>query len=182
MLAAVQKALPADVAIFAAAVADWRAAKPASAKIKNSGGSRVPALALAENPDILATIAHDRKRRPALVIGFAAETNDLLANAGKKLRSKGADWIVANDVSAEAGVMGGDQNTVHILSLHAGKARVDDWPKLSKEEVARRLVDRIAVEIGGHAGSDDAAAPRGGSPRPRGEDRRLGGPRPGGRR
>jgi phosphopantothenoylcysteine decarboxylase/phosphopantothenate--cysteine ligase len=182
MLAAVQKALPADVAIFAAAVADWRAAKPASAKIKKGRDGGAPALALTENPDILATVAHARAARPALVIGFAAETNDLIANAGRKLAAKGADWIVANDVSPAAGVMGGDQNTVHILSLDDGKARVEDWPKLSKEEVARRLVEKIAAEIGGHAGSDDAAAPRGGHPRARRQDRGLRGPRSGRRR
>jgi phosphopantothenoylcysteine decarboxylase/phosphopantothenate--cysteine ligase len=144
MLAAVERALPADVAIFAAAVADWRAARPAAAKLKKSGGSRPPALALTENPDILSTIAHDRKVRPALVIGFAAETNDLLANAGKKLKAKGADWIVANDVSPQAGVMGGENNTVHIISADG----VEDWPKMSKGEVAARLVKKIAGALG----------------------------------
>jgi phosphopantothenoylcysteine decarboxylase/phosphopantothenate--cysteine ligase len=144
MLAAVQEALPADVAVFAAAVADWRAARPAAAKLKKSGGSRPPALALTENPDILSTIAHDRKVRPALVIGFAAETNDLLANAGKKLKAKGADWIVANDVSPQAGVMGGENNTVHIISADG----VEDWPKMSKGEVAARLVKKIAGALG----------------------------------
>jgi phosphopantothenoylcysteine decarboxylase/phosphopantothenate--cysteine ligase len=179
MLAAVEKALPADVAIFAAAVADWRAAKPASAKIKKDRTGGPPALALTENPDILATVARNRRARPALVIGFAAETNDLLANAGRKLEAKGADWIVANDVSAEAGVMGGDQNTVHILSRENGKARVEDWPKLSKEEVARRLVEKIAAKIDGHASPDDATAPRGRHRAAGGEDRRLRGPRSG---
>jgi phosphopantothenoylcysteine decarboxylase/phosphopantothenate--cysteine ligase len=160
MLAAVQKALPADVAIMAAAVADWRSARPAAAKIKKAPGKGPPALALAENPDILATVARNRAQRPALVIGFAAETDDLLANAGRKLQAKGADWIVANDVSPEAGVMGGDENTVHILSVEGGKARVEDWPKLSKEEVARRLIEKIAAKIGDRPGRDDAVASR----------------------
>ncbi|HVY21698.1 MAG TPA: bifunctional phosphopantothenoylcysteine decarboxylase/phosphopantothenate--cysteine ligase CoaBC [Bauldia sp.] len=143
MLAAVEKALPADVAVMAAAVADWRADNPAASKIKKSGGSRPPALALAENPDILATIARNRDRRPTLVVGFAAETNDLLANARKKLAAKGADWIVANDVSAEGGVMGGEDNTVHIITADG----VEDWPKMTKTVVADRLVARIAEAL-----------------------------------
>jgi phosphopantothenoylcysteine decarboxylase/phosphopantothenate--cysteine ligase len=161
MLAAVQKALPADVAVFAAAVADWRAVSSSGKKIKKDASGKPPALALAENPDILSTVAHG-KQRPALVIGFAAETNDLIANAGKKLQAKGADWIVANDVSPEGGVMGGDKNTVHILSLEDGKARVEDWPRLSKDEVARRLVEKIADTIG-DAGRDHTAGTRRGT-------------------
>jgi phosphopantothenoylcysteine decarboxylase/phosphopantothenate--cysteine ligase len=143
MLAAVEKALPADVAVFAAAVADWRAASTTGKKIKKDGTGRPPALALAENPDILATVARNGGKRPALVVGFAAETDDLMANAGKKLKAKGADWIVANDVSAEAGVMGGESNTVHII----GQDGVEDWPKMSKTEVAARLVAKIAETI-----------------------------------
>ena len=101
-----------------------------------------PALSLTENPDILATIGHDKKR-PAVVVGFAAETDDLLANARKKLAAKGADWIVANDVSPESGIMGGTENVVHLVSADG----VDDWPRLSKDEVARRLVARVAEAL-----------------------------------
>jgi phosphopantothenoylcysteine decarboxylase/phosphopantothenate--cysteine ligase len=100
-------------------------------------------LALAENPDILATVARNRDCRPALVVGFAAETDDLMANARKKLAAKGADWIVANDVSAEGGVMGGGDNTVHIITADG----VEDWPKMSKVEVANRLVAKIAEAL-----------------------------------
>ena len=139
---AVLAALPADAAVFTAAVADWRAARPAAAKIKKSGGKAAPTLTLTENPDILATVGH-AANRPRLVVGFAAETNDLLANAAKKLAAKGADWIVANDVSPEAGVMGGEDNTVHIVSASG----VEDWPKLPKEDVATRLVAKIAEAL-----------------------------------
>jgi phosphopantothenoylcysteine decarboxylase/phosphopantothenate--cysteine ligase len=145
MLDAVTKALPADVAIMAAAVADWRVETPARSKIKKGAGGP-PALALAENPDILATIGHDRKHRPKLVVGFAAETDDLIRNARAKLKKKGADWIVANDVT-EAGVMGGEENTVHLITA----AGVEDWPKLAKAEVAERLVARIADCLAGKA-------------------------------
>jgi phosphopantothenoylcysteine decarboxylase/phosphopantothenate--cysteine ligase len=144
MLDAVLAALPADVAVMAAAVADWRAAAESGSKIKKGKGGP-PSLALAENPDILATVGHRKADRPRLVIGFAAETDDLLANAAAKLERKGADWIVANDVSPEGGVMGGDDNTVHLLS--AGNPKVEDWPKMSKDEVAARLVERIAGAI-----------------------------------
>jgi len=139
---AVLAALPADAAVFTAAVADWRAARPAAGKIKKSGGKAAPTLTLTENPDILATVGH-AANRPRLVVGFAAETNDLLANAAKKLAAKGADWIVANDVSPEAGVMGGEDNTVHIVSASG----VEDWPKLPKEDVATRLVAKIAEAL-----------------------------------
>jgi phosphopantothenoylcysteine decarboxylase/phosphopantothenate--cysteine ligase len=148
MLAAVDAALPADVAIMAAAVADWRAESRAPHKIKKRAAP--PALALVENPDILATVGRHHTLRPRLVIGFAAETENLLKNARAKLRTKGADWILANDVSPEAGVMGGEENTVHLLS----KDGTEDWPRLSKTEVARRLVARIA----------DALAPAAGPP------------------
>ncbi len=140
MLDAVTGALPADIAVFAAAVADWRMAKPKSEKIKKSANAEPPALKLAENPDILKTIAHLAKQRPALVIGFAAETADVLSHAKKKRKNKGADWIVANDVSPETGVMGGDRNTVHLVT----SAGVESWPDMSKREVADELMRRAA--------------------------------------
>jgi len=139
MLAAVEAALPADIAIFAAAVADWRAAEAAPQKIKK-GASEPPALALAENPDILATIARCDKSRPPLLVGFAAETETVIEHARKKLARKGCDLIVANDVSAESGVMGGAKNTVHLVTAEG----VETWPTLDKDEVARRLVVRLA--------------------------------------
>jgi phosphopantothenoylcysteine decarboxylase/phosphopantothenate--cysteine ligase len=104
----------------------------------------VPPLALIENPDILATVGHDPDRRPRLVVGFAAETNDLVANAGRKLVRKGADWILANDVSPETGIMGGDRNTIRLVSRDG----VEDWPNMDKTEVARRLVARIVEALG----------------------------------
>ena len=134
MLAAVEQALPADIAIFAAAVADWRVANADPQKIKKNGGS-LPDLALTENPDILATIAHRNAGRPELVVGFAAETQNVIDNAKAKLARKGCDLIVANDVSPESGVMGGDRNTVHLVSA----AGVETWPILSKTEVAEKL-------------------------------------------
>ncbi|WP_289034862.1 bifunctional phosphopantothenoylcysteine decarboxylase/phosphopantothenate--cysteine ligase CoaBC [uncultured Roseibium sp.] len=139
MLAAVTKALPADVAIMAAAVADWRASSEGAQKIKKDGSGQPPALNLVENPDILATIGHHERLRPRLLVGFAAETQNLLDNARGKLERKRADWIVANDVSPETGVMGGDANTVRIVSAEG----IEDWPNLDKTEVARRLVVRI---------------------------------------
>ena len=144
MLCAVKKALPADVAVFAAAVADWRPAKPQSNKIKKGAGG-TPKLALKENPDILATVAHDTSRRPRLVIGFAAETDRIIEHAKAKLARKGCDWILANDVSAESGVMGSDRNTVHLVTAQG----VESWPQQSKEEVARTLVARIAETLAG---------------------------------
>jgi phosphopantothenoylcysteine decarboxylase/phosphopantothenate--cysteine ligase len=138
MLAAVTSALPADVAVFAAAVADWRVDRTRADKIKKQGAG-TPTLGLVENPDILATIARDPARRPRLVIGFAAETEDLLSHAKAKLARKGCDWIVANDVSAGSGVMGGDSNTVHLVS----HSSVESWPPQSKEQVARALVARM---------------------------------------
>jgi phosphopantothenoylcysteine decarboxylase/phosphopantothenate--cysteine ligase len=140
MLEACQAALPADVAIFAAAVADWRVASSAKGKIKKVPGAAPPALELVANPDILATIAQAGPQRPKLVIGFAAETDDLLANAQAKRARKNADWIVANDVSPETGIMGGDENVVHLITADG----VEDWPRLAKPEVARRLAARIA--------------------------------------
>ncbi|MGH6770804.1 MAG: bifunctional phosphopantothenoylcysteine decarboxylase/phosphopantothenate--cysteine ligase CoaBC [Xanthobacteraceae bacterium] len=144
MLAAVEKAMPADCAIFAAAVADWRVADAGREKIKKAKGG-TPALSLIENPDILATIAQRKSRRPALVIGFAAETEKVVANARDKLKRKGCDWIVANDVSQETGIMGGDSNTVHLIT----PGKVESWPPQSKDAVARALVARVASALGG---------------------------------
>jgi phosphopantothenoylcysteine decarboxylase/phosphopantothenate--cysteine ligase len=143
MLAAVEKALPADIAVFAAAVADWRPQQASQSKIKKQG--RPPTIELVENPDILATIAHRKSRRPPLVVGFAAETDNVIANAKAKLARKGCDWIVANDVSPATGIMGGDSNTVHLVTADA----VEDWPPQSKEDVARALVARIAATLQG---------------------------------
>ena len=143
MLAAVEKAMPADCAIFAAAVADWRVPEANREKIKKTKGG-TPTLSLIENPDILATIAQRKARRPRLVIGFAAETENLVANAKEKLKRKGCDWIVANDVSPETGIMGGDFNSVHLVTPDGMEA----WPpRQSKEEVARALIARIAAAL-----------------------------------
>ena len=137
MADAVENALPADVAILVAAVADWRVTAAVS-KIKKSDGP--PTLSFTPNPDILATLGQ-HPDRPGLLIGFAAETNDVVANAEAKLRSKKADWIVANDVSGN--VMGGSHNRIHLVTGNG----VEDWPEAAKEEVARHLVDRIIQEI-----------------------------------
>jgi phosphopantothenoylcysteine decarboxylase/phosphopantothenate--cysteine ligase len=143
MLAAAQAALPADIAVFAAAVADWRVATQSSEKIKK-GGKALPRLELIENPDILKTIAAEHPGvRPPLVIGFAAETENVLEYATKKRKAKGADWIVANDVSPETGIMGGDRNTVHLVTAEG----VESWPELDKGEVARRLMQRAAERL-----------------------------------
>ena len=142
MLKAVEEALPADGAIFVAAVADWRVASEAASKTKK-GIEGPPRLDLVENPDILATIGK-WERRPKLVIGFAAETDDLLANAQAKLARKGADAILANDVSLEGGVMGGPRNTVRLVT----ESGVEDWPTMAKADVARRLVAWIAERMG----------------------------------
>ncbi len=139
MLAAVESALPADIAIFAAAVADWRAADPQSSKMKK-GRKGPPVIDLVENPDILATIAGRAKKRPALVVGFAAETDDVVTNAQAKLARKKCDLIVANDVSPGTGVFGGGCNSVHIVS----NTGVETWPSMSKDEVAERLIARLA--------------------------------------
>lgn len=143
--------LPVDVFVAAAAVADWRVAVEASQKLKKSG-DLPPVLKLAENPDILRAIATtDRKRRPALVVGFAAETETVVAHAQKKLAAKGCDWILANDVSEGTGTFGGDSNTVHLVT----QTGVEDWPRLSKLEVAARLAERIAQ----HFASSDSTGP-----------------------
>ncbi|GAA2836339.1 phosphopantothenate-cysteine ligase /phosphopantothenoylcysteine decarboxylase [Aminobacter aminovorans] len=139
---AVEQLLPADAAIFVAAVADWRTAASADEKIKKVAGEGPPALQMVENPDILAGIGHHAKR-PYLVVGFAAETQDVLKNAQAKLAKKGADFIVANDVSHEGGVMGGDRNRVKIVS----RSGVDEWPDLPKEDVAERLAQLIAERL-----------------------------------
>jgi phosphopantothenoylcysteine decarboxylase/phosphopantothenate--cysteine ligase len=144
MLDACQAALPVDVAVFAAAVADWHVASEARGKIKKVPGAAPPALELVANPDILATIAQNGPRRPRLVVGFAAETDDLMANAQAKRARKNADWIVANDVSPETGIMGGEENVVHLITADG----VEDWPRLAKQEVARRLATRIAKALG----------------------------------
>ncbi len=132
-------ALPADVGIFAAAVADWRTAGEVVQKLKKDAGGP-PKLALIENPDILATVSKLKTQRPKLVIGFAAETEKVIDHARAKLARKGCDWIVANDVSAEGGAMGGDDNAVHLITASG----VESWPSQSKDGVARQLVARIA--------------------------------------
>jgi phosphopantothenoylcysteine decarboxylase/phosphopantothenate--cysteine ligase len=145
MWTACEAELPAQIAICAAAVADWRAEAAASSKLKKR--NTAPTLALVENPDILAGLARHASKRPKLVVGFAAETEDLIAKAGIKRLAKGCDWIVANDVSADAkagSVMGSDTNRVHLLTA----AGAESWPELPKIEVARRLVDRIAALFG----------------------------------
>lgn len=142
MLAACMAALPADIAVCAAAVSDWRVAAEAPEKLKKDG-SGPPALTLAENPDILQTLAQAENRRPGLVVGFAAETENVVENAVAKRQRKGCDWILANDVSPETGTFGGDSNTIHLV--HADG--VEDWPRLSKLEVADRLAARIVAHM-----------------------------------
>jgi phosphopantothenoylcysteine decarboxylase/phosphopantothenate--cysteine ligase len=145
MLHAVERALPVDVAIFAAAVADWRVANAGEQKIKKKAGQATPELSLVENPDILSTIAHRKKERPKLVIGFAAETENVAANAKDKLARKGCDWILANDVSPATGIMGGDRNTIQLVSASG----IEAWPPQSKEDVAAMLVARIGDSLNG---------------------------------
>ncbi len=140
MLAAVEAALPADAAVMAAAVADWRPAEAAAQKVKKGADEAAPPLALIPNPDILATLSRHASR-PRLVVGFAAETERVVEHATAKLARKGCDWIVANDVSGDA--MGGDANTVHLVSASG----VEDWPRMPKGEVAARLADRIAESL-----------------------------------
>jgi phosphopantothenoylcysteine decarboxylase/phosphopantothenate--cysteine ligase len=140
MLKAVEQSLPADIAIFAAAVADWRATMVAVEKIKKKSDGKPPSLALSENPDILKTIASRSSNRPKLVVGFAAETENVIAHAQEKLARKGCDVVVANDVSREKGVFGGNANTVHLVT----KSGVESWPTLSKSEVAARLMQKLA--------------------------------------
>jgi phosphopantothenoylcysteine decarboxylase/phosphopantothenate--cysteine ligase len=144
MLAACEEALPVDVAVFAAAVADWRVEAVAASKLKKNGG-RPPLIRLAENPDILAQIARRGNERPRLVVGFAAETDDIIDNARSKRVRKGCDWILANDVSPDTGTFGGDRNTIHLVDADG----VEDWPIMTKGEVAARLAARIADWLAG---------------------------------
>ena len=139
MLAATEAALPADIAVFAAAVADWRTSGEAQEKIKKQPGATPPSLEMVENPDILKTVSASGNSRPTLVVGFAAETNDVLTNASEKRARKGCDWIVANDVSPETGTFSGDNNTVHLITDGA----VEDWPRMTKTDVAQQLAGRI---------------------------------------
>ncbi len=143
MLRAVQAALPADIVVAAAAVADWRPAETGTQKIKKRAGDPEPMITLVENPDILRSVGQLATARPRLVVGFAAETEDLLDHARAKLQAKGCDLIVANDVGGNAGVMGGASNTVHLLS----RTGVETWPTLPKEVVAARLVARFATML-----------------------------------
>jgi phosphopantothenoylcysteine decarboxylase/phosphopantothenate--cysteine ligase len=143
MLAACEANLPVDIAVCAAAVADWRVAQSSDQKLKKEAGQDAPLLQLATNPDILATLAAAGSKRPRLVVGFAAETEQLIAHAKAKLARKGCDWILANDVSPGTGTFGGDSNLVHLVS----RAGEETWPRLSKLDVAARLAERIAVEL-----------------------------------
>ena len=136
-------ALPADVAVLAAAVGDWRVLGVRRGKLKKQPGASPPRLELTETPDILATLSRGGSARPGLVVGFAAETEDVVAHAAAKRLRKGCDWIVANDVSAGSGVMGGDENRVHLIS----DAGVEDWPRLAKRAVAERLAERIVRQL-----------------------------------
>ena len=143
MQAAVRENLPADAAIFAAAVADWRVTSASDSKIKKDGNS-LPKLEFAENPDILAEVSALREGRPSLVVGFAAETDDVIANATAKRKRKGCDWIVANDVSPATEIMGGSENDVTLISAEGG----EDWPRMSKDAVAARLAQKVADALG----------------------------------
>jgi len=142
-LEAVQAALPAEAAVFAAAVADWRVATESSSKFKKDGKT-LPQLSFAENPDILATVSQLGAGRPRLVVGFAAETDDVIAHATAKRARKGCDWIVANDVSPATGIMGGTENAVTLISENGA----EDWPRMNKADVARKLAARIAEALG----------------------------------
>lgn len=142
MLKAVQSAKPTHAAVFAAAVADWHVANAGDSKIKKDG-SGLPKLEFAENPDILAAVSQMKKGRPPLVVGFAAETDDVIANATAKRKRKGCDWIVANDVSPETGIMGGAENAVTLIS----DSGAETWPRMTKDAVAMQLARRIAEAI-----------------------------------
>lgn len=155
MLAAVQAAQPADLLVAAAAVADWRVEAQAAQKIKKGADTALPDLNLVENPDILATLSQAGPSRPALVVGFAAETETVIEHARAKLAKKGCDWVCANDVSAHAGTFGGDSNTVHLVT----RGGVEDWPTQSKSAVARQLATRIAEHFATqNTLSEDASA------------------------
>jgi len=147
MLAACLAELPVDAAVCAAAVADWRVDSTRERKLKKTAGGP-PALRLVENPDIVAAIAA-ADARPLLVVGFAAETEDVVGNAAAKRQAKACDWMVANDVAPGSGVLGGDRNTVHLVTA----AGVESWPTLTKGEVARRLAERIAASLAGPSGA-----------------------------
>jgi len=146
MLAACESVLPVDVAICAAAVADWRPETAANGKIKKTAGAPPPSVALAANPDILATLSKGACR-PSLVIGFAAETDNVVQHAQEKRARKGCDWIVANDVSPGTGIMGGEKNTVHLITAN----KIEDWPEMDKRDVGSRLAARIAETLKGKA-------------------------------
>jgi phosphopantothenoylcysteine decarboxylase/phosphopantothenate--cysteine ligase len=146
MLAACESVLPVDVAVCAAAVADWRPEMIANGKIKKTAGAPPPSVALAPNPDILATLSR-AARRPSLVIGFAAETENVVAHAQEKRARKGCDWIVANDVSPGTGIMGGEKNTVHLIT----STSTENWPEMDKKDVGLRLAARIAETLKGKA-------------------------------
>ncbi|MPZ57033.1 MAG: bifunctional phosphopantothenoylcysteine decarboxylase/phosphopantothenate--cysteine ligase CoaBC [Rhizobiales bacterium] len=145
MLDAFEAALPADIAIFAAAVADWRVTEAGTQKLKKGSGAEPPTFTMVENPDILATVAKRTSKRPRLVIGFAAETSYVVDNAKAKLKQKGCDWILANDVSPQSGVFGGDNNTIHLVTADG----VESWPTQTKDEVAATLIARIAAKVSG---------------------------------
>jgi len=144
MLDQVQAALPADAAVFAAAVADWKVTTASAKKLKKTDDQLVPSLDFTQNPDILATVSGMKKGRPALIVGFAAETDDVLANASAKLKRKKCDWIVANDVSPGTGIMGGSENDVTVISDSGS----EDWPRMTKDQVAARLAAKIADALG----------------------------------
>ena len=145
MLAKVQQSLPVDIAVAAAAVSDWRPAQEAGQKMKKREGGAPPRIELATNPDILATIAAPGPKRPRLVIGFAAETEKVIEHATAKRQKKQCDWILANDVSSGTGTFGGADNKVHVITAQ----RAEEWPRLSKTELAERLVARIAEHLKG---------------------------------
>ena len=143
MLNAVQESLPFDSGIFTAAVSDWKIENPTKSKIKKTGSDNLPILKLVENPDLLAIISQMQAGRPKLVIGFAAETDDLLENAILKRKRKGCDWILMNDVSPETGIMGGNENDITLISDKG----IEDWPRMSKRSVAKLLVEKIVDEL-----------------------------------
>ena len=143
MLKACEDALPADVFVSVAAVADWRPVKAADRKLKLKGEGKAPTIELAENPDILRTLSHKKKKRPRLVIGFAAETHDVESLAVEKRARKGCDWIVANDVSGD--VMGGNENEIYLITPDGA----EHWPRLAKDDVSRRLASRVADALSG---------------------------------
>ena len=143
MFLAVNEALPAEVAIFVAAVSDWKIENVQTQKIKKSSGQQAPSLVLAENKDILSYVSNLKQDRPKLVIGFAAESENILENASTKRGKKGCDWIVANDVSLGSGVMGGKSNKVSLIS----ETNTENWPDMSKENVAERLVEKILKHL-----------------------------------